>query len=251
MASVDTLLSDAKKKAEVVSSMRRFEESGIYLVHKELVFWRPWVGFKVSFLFNYLIHFVICVEKGIRQGPSSSYLAVLSHSQACFQSPFHFSLDFACLRRLSQLLPFSREIRSPLFSILPKNIPASKESERHWYCRKSFLTKNWDDFSDENRHRLECHSICWANLHFLGCNYPFTVLAKINEMSYGLPNMSEMLKYADQQVADAACERRMKRRGDFEEKNEKSNTGEINGAKVRRTNEQYPASNLGWVNQSI
>jgi len=120
-----------------------------------------------------------------------------------------------------------------------------EESERHWYCRKSFLTKNWDDFSDENRHRLECHSICWANLHFLGCNYPFTVLAKINEMSYGLPNMSEMLKYADQQVADAACERRMKRRGDFEEKNEKSNTGEINEAKVRRTNEQYPASNLG------
>ena len=40
MASVDTLLSDAKKKAEVVSGMRRFEESGIYLVHRELVFWR-------------------------------------------------------------------------------------------------------------------------------------------------------------------------------------------------------------------
>ena len=64
-----------------------------------------------------------------------------------------------------------------------KTLP--EESERHWYCRKSFLLKNWDDFSDENRHVLECNSICWSNLHFLGCNYPFKVLSKINEMSYG------------------------------------------------------------------
>ena len=47
-----------------------------------------------------------------------------------------------------------------------------EESERHWYCRKSFLLKNWDDFNDDNRHMLECWSICWANLHFLGTNYP-------------------------------------------------------------------------------
>ena len=119
-----------------------------------------------------------------------------------------------------------------------------EESERHWYCRKSFLTKNWDDFSDQNRHRLECHSICWSNLHFLGCNYPFPVLAKINEMSYGLPNMSEMLKYADQQVADIAAERRMKRRGDFE-KETRHNVDHHSEAKQRRPNEQQPAVNQG------
>ena len=41
-------------------------------------------------------------------------------------------------------------------------------------------------------------------------------------MSYGLPNMSEMLTYADQEVKDLAAERRIKRRADFEKK---SNTG--------------------------
>ena len=48
-----------------------------------------------------------------------------------------------------------------------------EESERHWYCRKSFLLKNWDDFDESDRHMLECLSTCWANLHFLGSNYPF------------------------------------------------------------------------------
>ena len=37
-------------------------------------------------------------------------------------------------------------------------------------------------------------------------------------MSYGLPNMSEMLTYADQEVKDMAAERRIKRRADFEKK---------------------------------
>ena len=41
-------------------------------------------------------------------------------------------------------------------------------------------------------------------------------------MSYGLPNMSEMLTYADQEVKDLAAERRIKRRADFEKK---SNAG--------------------------
>ena len=40
-------------------------------------------------------------------------------------------------------------------------------------------------------------------------------------MSYGLPNMSEMLKYADQEVADMAIERRQKRRAQFSENQEK------------------------------
>ena len=113
-----------------------------------------------------------------------------------------------------------------------------EESERHWYCRKSFLLKNWDDFDESDRHMLECLSTCWANLHFLGSNYPFQgekifyffdylktvnlVIDKVREMSYGLPNMSEMLTYADQEVKDLAAERRIKRRADFEKK---SNTG--------------------------
>ena len=109
-----------------------------------------------------------------------------------------------------------------------------EESERHWYCRKSFLLKNWDDFDESDRHMLECLSTCWANLHFLGSNYPFQgkngeillqffiililVIDKVREMSYGLPNMSEMLTYADQEVKDMAAERRIKRRADFEKK---------------------------------
>jgi len=97
-----------------------------------------------------------------------------------------------------------------------------EESERHWYCRKSFLLKNWDDFDESDRHMLECLSTCWANLHFLGSNYPYQVIDKVREMSYGLPNMSEMLTYADQEVKDLAAERRIKRRADFEKK---SNTG--------------------------
>ena len=48
------------------------------------------------------------------------------------------------------------------------------------------------------------------------------VIDKVREMSYGLPNMSEMLTYADQEVKDLAAERRIKRRADFEKK---SNTG--------------------------
>ena len=35
-------------------------------------------------------------------------------------------------------------------------------------------------------------------------------------MSFGLTNMSEMLKYADQEVKDMAAEKRIKRRKDFE-----------------------------------
>ena len=48
------------------------------------------------------------------------------------------------------------------------------------------------------------------------------VIDKVREMSYGLPNMSEMLTYADQEVKDLAAERRIKRRADFEKK---SNAG--------------------------
>ena len=44
------------------------------------------------------------------------------------------------------------------------------------------------------------------------------VIDKVREMSYGLPNMSEMLTYADQEVKDMAAERRIKRRADFEKK---------------------------------
>jgi len=82
------------------------------------------------------------------------------------------------------------------------------ESERHWYARKSFLLKNWEDWAEEDRVRLECLSQCWSGMHFLGVSYPFQVIEKIREMSFGLPNMSEMLKYADNEIKEAAVERR-------------------------------------------
>ena len=49
------------------------------------------------------------------------------------------------------------------------------ESERHWYARKSFLLKNWEDWAEEDRVRLECLSQCWSGMHFLGVSYPFQV----------------------------------------------------------------------------
>ena len=76
------------------------------------------------------------------------------------------------------------------------------ESERHWYARKSFLLKNWEDWSDGDRGRLECLSQCWSGMHFLGVNYPFKVVEKVREMSFGLPNMTEMLTYADTEMRD-------------------------------------------------
>ena len=82
------------------------------------------------------------------------------------------------------------------------------ESERHWYARKSFLLKNWDDWSEEDRGRLECLSQCWSGMHFLGVNYPFKVVEKVRETSRGLPNMSEMLSYADNEIKDFAAEKR-------------------------------------------
>ena len=84
------------------------------------------------------------------------------------------------------------------------------ESERHWYARKSFLLKNWEDWSDGDRGRLECLSQCWSGMHFLGVNYPFKVVEKVREMSFGLPNMTEMLTYADTEMRDMAVERRGK-----------------------------------------
>ena len=59
------------------------------------------------------------------------------------------------------------------------------------------------------------------------------VIDKVREMSYGLPNMSEMLTYADQEVKDLAAERRIKRRADFEKK---SNTG-APPSKMQKTEE--------------
>merc|ERR1712035_98530 len=84
-----------------------------------------------------------------------------------------FESDFDCLteQKMSSVDTLLTECKSK--AELVNKMRRFEESERHWYCRKSFLLKNWDDYSDENRHRLECHSICWANLHFLGCNYPF------------------------------------------------------------------------------
>jgi hypothetical protein len=82
------------------------------------------------------------------------------------------------------------------------------ESERHWYARKSFLVKNWDDYEESEIERLECLSQCWSGMHFLGTNYPIPVVEKVREMSFGLPNMSEMLKYADDEMKDSAIERR-------------------------------------------
>ena len=56
-----------------------------------------------------------------------------------------------------------------------KNFRGPMESERHWYARKSFLLKNWDDWSEDDRVRLECLSQCWSGMHFLGVSYPFQV----------------------------------------------------------------------------
>ena len=39
-------------------------------------------------------------------------------------------------------------------------------------------------------------------------NRLYKVIEKIREMSFGLPNMSEMLKYADNEIKEAAVERR-------------------------------------------
>ena len=60
------------------------------------------------------------------------------------------------------------------------------------------------------------------------------VIEKIREMSYGLPNMSEMLTYADQEVKDMAAERRIKRRADFEKK---SNSTGGPPSKIQKTGE--------------
>ena len=57
----------------------------------------------------------------------------------------------------------------------------------------------------------------------------------MNEMSYGLPNMSEMLKYADQEVADMAIERRQKRRAEFDANQETE-------SKTRKVDQGYDSS---------
>ena len=90
------------------------------------------------------------------------------------------------------------------------------ESERHWYARKSFLLKNWDDWTDENRGRLECLSQCWSGMHFLGVSYPYQIIEKVREMSFGLPNMSEMLSYADNEIREANAGKRRERKGSKE-----------------------------------
>ncbi|CAG5105770.1 Oidioi.mRNA.OKI2018_I69.chr1.g2437.t1.cds [Oikopleura dioica] len=84
----------------------------------------------------------------------------------------------------------------------------SMEAERHWLARKQFLLKNWDDYTDENREKLECLSQCWSGLHFLGVGYPLQVVEKIREMSFGLPNMSDMLKDADREIHSREVRRR-------------------------------------------
>jgi len=82
------------------------------------------------------------------------------------------------------------------------------EAERHWLARKQFLLKNWDDFTEENREKLECLSQCWSGLHFLGVGYPAQTVEKVREMSFGLPNMSDMLKDADQEIHSKEVKRR-------------------------------------------
>ena len=67
-----------------------------------------------------------------------------------------------------------------------------EESERHWYCRKSFLLKNWDDFDESDRHMLECLSTCWANLHFLGSNYPYQG-EKISQFRFPFGNFKKKI----------------------------------------------------------
>ena len=72
------------------------------------------------------------------------------------------------------------------------------------------------------------------------------VIDKVREMSYGLPNMSEMLTYADQEVKDLAAERRIKRRADFEKK---SNTG-APPSKMQKTEEnRFVKSSLNNSNR--
>ncbi|CBY19494.1 unnamed protein product [Oikopleura dioica] len=82
------------------------------------------------------------------------------------------------------------------------------EAERHWLARKQFLLKNWDDFTEDNREKLECLSQCWSGLHFLGVGYPPQTVEKVREMSFGLPNMSDMLKDADQEIHCKEVKRR-------------------------------------------
>merc|ERR1712037_61506 len=82
------------------------------------------------------------------------------------------------------------------------------EAERHWLARKQFLLKNWDDFTEENREKLECLSQCWSGLHFPGVGYPAQTVEKVREMSFGLPNMSDMLKDADQEIHSKEVKRR-------------------------------------------
>ena len=81
------------------------------------------------------------------------------------------------------------------------------------------IKKKFEDFFEQGKHE----------------KYLFQVLAKMNEMSYGLPNMSEMLKYADQEVADMAIERRQKRRAEFDANQETE-------SKTRKVDQGYVSS---------
>ena len=85
-----------------------------------------------------------------------------------------------------------------------------KFHETMWFSCKSKNDKSCTEKKyqpKKRRHRPTKHAAFFQPC-VLGVNYPFKVVEKVREMSFGLPNMSEMLKYADEEMKEANIQRR-------------------------------------------
>lgn len=54
------------------------------------------------------------------------------------------------------------------------------ESSEHWELRREFIVANQGRFSEN---RVLCLAQAFANVELLGCTYPATVMAQVNELA--------------------------------------------------------------------